>query len=140
MNLALAYDDIITALTLWREARGEPEQAKLGVLWVVLNRQKDPRWPQNKLYPDSKLGVCLDPFQFSCYNVKDPNAVKLPLPSDKSWQQCLHLVQSPGLVDPTMGANHYHSFPAGTPSPPWPTWAIPEKQVAWIGNFTFYKL
>lgn len=128
--LAEAYEQIIAALTVWREARGESQAAKLGVYWVILNRRRDPRWP------NTISQVCLQPKQFSSFNILDPNASKFPSPDEYSWAESCEVVYSPGLTDPTDGANHYHSGLATK------KWALDNKGkiTAKIGAFTFYKL
>jgi spore germination cell wall hydrolase CwlJ-like protein len=125
--------NVLTALCLWREARGEPKEAKRGVLHVIRNRQADGRWP------NSPVGVVLQPRQFSSFDTHDPNAVKWPQPSSVEWasfEECCELVEDPG-TDPTAGATHYHSLPDNWPAP---KWAKPEKLTVQIGALKFYKL
>lgn len=125
-------DELLTALTVWKEARGEAPLAKRAVSCVIRNRTLDKRWPK------SAALVVLQPFQFSCWLPNDPNANKWP-GNDNIWQDCLRAIkQAAELPDVTGGANHYHSYPEGHPS--WPPWAVPEKKTVKIGGFTFYKL
>lgn len=130
-DLAQAYEQIIAALTIWRESRGESKEAQIAVLWVIMNRKADPRWP------NTTSEVCLQAYQFSSFNPGDPNAVKMPHHADPSWQRCLEVVESPGVYDPTAGANHYHSLGDTQPKP---RWADPKKITVKIGHFTFYRL
>jgi N-acetylmuramoyl-L-alanine amidase len=121
-------DYTITALTIWREARSEPELGQRAVLHVILNRVADQRWP------NTAYGVCLQPLQFSCHNANDPNATKWPKSSDLlGWSQIRAIVDNPG-DDPTHGANHYHVNGLN------PSWADPKKITARIGSHTFYRL
>jgi len=124
-------DYTMTALTIWREARGESEIGKRAVLHVILNRVSDPRWP------NTPYGVCLQPLQFSCHNPSDPNSAKWPSQAKPvewlGWNQIRAIVDAPGM-DPTRGANHYHVNGLK------PSWADTSKITARIGSHTFYKL
>lgn len=127
----MTYDQFMTALCAWREARGCSDPAIQGVVHVVMNRVRDTRWP------DTAAGVVLQPRQFSSFNAGDPNASRFPNPKDKSdwlaWQRVLAIVESPG-ADPTGGATGYESCPDDQE----PSWA--QDVVARIGPFEFYKL
>jgi N-acetylmuramoyl-L-alanine amidase len=120
-------DYYITALTLYREARGESAEGRRAVLHTILNRVQDKRWP------DSPARVCLQPWQFSCFNRNDPNASIIPSPDDLVFQKCCELVENPG-DDPTGGANHYCTTAVK------PKWADPAKVTARIGGHVFYRL
>lgn len=134
-GLADYYDDILLALLVWREARGEPEAARLGVKHVVLNRAADParRWSI------LRARVILEPKQFSSFSTRSANATLFPFPWDVSWVECCKLVEAHS-PDPTGGATMYHSG----------TWeALPakskkdfpqDKVTVRIGAFTFYKV
>jgi hypothetical protein len=61
-------DKQIMALTLYGEARGEPCEGKIAVGSVILERVEHRDW-DGKTIPE----VCLKPWQFSCFNEKDPN-------------------------------------------------------------------
>jgi N-acetylmuramoyl-L-alanine amidase len=132
MSTLESYEKILVALCIWREARGEITEAKLGVWWVIRNRKADSRWP------NTMAGVVLQPRQFSSFNAADPNSSKLPAPEDPAFVECCGIVDSPGLDDPTLGANSYHSFPPGYT--PLPSWADPNKLTTRIGAFSFYRL
>lgn len=124
-------DDLLAALTVWKEARGESPLAKRAVACVIRNRVRDRRWANRAAL------VVLQPLQFSCWNTDDPNATQWP-GADAIWNDCLRAVsQAATLPDVTRGANHYHSYPEGHPS--WPKWAAGEP-TAKIGAFRFYKL
>ena len=127
----MTYDDFITALCCWREARDQSDPAICGVIHVIRNRIKDPRWP------NTAGDVVLQPKQFSSFLAGDPNATRFPSPRQKAdwaaWQRILTLVESPG-PDPTGGANHYESCPDDDE----PRWA--NAPVARLGAFEFYKL
>jgi len=61
--------DIVLALLIWGEARGEPVEGQIGVACVVRNRalRSGHDW----------RAVMLAPFQFSCFNADDPNFPKI---------------------------------------------------------------
>lgn len=126
----MTYDQWLTALCIWREARGCSPEAMRGVLHVILNRVRDPRWP------NSPAAVVLQPRQFSSFLAGDPNCSRFPLPKDRAdwqaWETILGLVLSPG-DDPTGGANCYESCPDDKE----PSWA--EDVIARIGPFEFYR-
>lgn len=127
MTTAESYERVLLALTIWREARGEPREAKRGVAHVILNRVRSRRFPR------MLAGVILQPRQFSSYNGNDPNAVKFPKPDEPAWLECCAVADDPG-DDPTGGAVLYHS---AMPAPP--KWADPARLTAQIGAFRFYR-
>lgn len=133
MSTSEQYPNLLMALCTWREARGEGEAARRGVLHVILNRAAQ------KFFGSDPVSVILYPWQFSSFNHADPNASKFPNPRDqfewKAWLECCDLVDNPG-DDPTGGALLYESIADATKRP---TWAIPAKQLAAIGNFRFYR-
>ena len=122
----------LIALCLWREARGEVLRYRLavrGIAHVILNRVADKHWPA------TVEGVILQPWQFSSFNAKDPNAVKYPSDGSVIWDACLEIAANPG-DDPTGGANHYESCMPVT----MPAWADPAKITLKAGPFRFYRL
>ena len=70
----MSFDSFETSCairTIWGEARGEGEPGMTAVAHVLLNRLKDGRW-------GTALGsVCLAPYQFSCWNIGDPNRARM---------------------------------------------------------------
>ena len=129
-----AYDRVLTAVCVHREARGQSFEAQVGVIWVIRNRAQDTegRWP---IEP---ARVVTQPRQFSCFLGSDPNVTVWPHPT--ICQSLIDLVDSIFLgeiPDPTFGANHYHSFQN---QKDFPKWADPDKMTAHIGAFRFYKL
>lgn len=64
--MADTADLVILAKTLWGEARGvQSAQQQAAVVWCILNRVDDPRWP------DTIAQVC-DPSQFHGYDPDNP--------------------------------------------------------------------
>lgn len=103
-------DNQLWVMTVWGEARGEPRQGKIAVAWVIKNRAESvpPR------FGASITRVCLKPYQFSCWNPKDPNRTKMlnPLKHDTqaAWNACVEVVEGVRdgrIPDPTHGATHY---------------------------------
>lgn len=128
-------DKDILVRTVYGEARGEPEQGMAAVAHVVLNRVRAQR------YWGRTIGaVCLKPYQFSCWNDKDPNRktlLSLPV-GDARLQQVAAVVEkvlSNGVADPTDGATHYHNRWMPTP----PRWVRGRPPCRLIGNHAFYK-
>lgn len=125
-----AYDFILAALCVWREARGETKEAKLGVAYTLVNRAAKPRWWGKSIHE-----VVLKPMQYSSFNHDDKNAVKWPS-DDSTWKDCTDAVleaMSGAVPDPTHGATHYHDNSIATPG--WATTMEPKGQ---IGALSFY--
>ena len=129
-DATLTYDQWLTAICLWREARGESKRAIRAIYWVIQNRVLDSRWPR------THAEVILQPKQFSSFMAGDPNSSRFPTPSSgRDWDAywtCVEVVQDPG-TDPTGGANHYESCPDDHE----PRWAI--NVIHREGPFEFYK-
>lgn len=127
-----AFDHVIPAITIWREARGEPFSAKIGVAFVIRNRAADlNRWPT------SPAQVCVQPWQFSSWRSDDPNATKWPRSRSPWADSCAAWEASASMPDPTRGANHYHSY---SREEAFPNWAEPGNMTCIIGAFKFYRL
>jgi hypothetical protein len=132
MTTADAYNNVLRALMLFREARGQSYDAKRGVLHVELNREA------KGFRGHDAVSVILWPMQFSSFNANDPNAHLLPNPKNAmdwaAWLDCCALVDSPG-DDPTGGAVMYESCDSDS----LPAWADDNKRTATIGPFRFYR-
>ena len=130
--------DILLAMLLFGEARGEPTVAKLAVANVVRNRILAGRyggadWPK----------VILHPLQFSCFNENDPNRIKVvePLKWAKPdvWGECLEIAQSilyGTAHDNTRRSTHY--FDKSMDSKP-PFWAKYFVHTLDLGDLHFYR-
>ena len=127
------YPQVLMALCIWREARGESADAQRGVAWVIRNRSRDPE----RRWPTSTVAVILQPYQFSGFNHADPNSTKFPGASEASWVACCDAADST-LPDPVSGAQYYHSYPDDRPDL-WPAWTREFTLVATIGNLKFYR-
>jgi uncharacterized protein (TIGR02594 family) len=129
-------DDVLTlARTIFGEARGESNAGREAVGHVVINRVNSHR------FKDSVGGVCLQPMQFSCFNVGDPNrpiilAQKLDS-GDAVFQECVSAAKgviAGAVADNTGGATHYY---AKTIAPP--SWTVGATFTVEIGVHRFYK-
>ncbi|MCM1323834.1 MAG: cell wall hydrolase [Acetobacter sp.] len=119
------------ARTMWGEARGEGARGMQAVGNVILNRVKAGGW-----YGASIKDVVLKPYQFSAWNINDPNRVKMLNATDKDLAQARKIAEqliSGSLDDITNGATNYHATNVS------PTWAKNMTQTAVIGNHIFYK-
>lgn len=127
------YELSLLMLCVWREARGEPNDAKLGVAWTIKNRVALQSW-MGRTYPQ----VILKPFQFTSFNPGDPNAARFPLPpADIAYADCLTAAKSAyqGLgADPTGGATHYYDTSIAPPK-----WTQGATKTIQIGKLVFYK-
>jgi hypothetical protein len=94
------------ARTLYGEAEANNAADAKAIAWVVVNRARHARWP------DSVAEVCLQPFQFSCWNANDPNRARI-LAARSSWfQRCREIalgVLNGEIADPTSVSTHYYA-------------------------------
>lgn len=122
------------ARTLWGEARGCGAVGMRHVANVIVNRAQHPTWWGNNL-----VGVCLQPYQFSCRNPDDPNLAKLlaVTVADPAYAVALGVAQLAAanrLVDETGGADSYYALSMRTP----PTWAVQATRTFADGWHAFY--
>ncbi len=148
----MSYDLDILARTIYGEARGEPIDGKIAVANVVLNRTriaqelfKERGKVFSHLFGNGTVaGACLRPYQFSCWNEKDPNSekVKKIKASDLYFAECITVAKMAlaGLcIDNTQGSTHYHVTSIGFP-PSWKGNGEPDKEpVVIIGSHSFYN-
>jgi N-acetylmuramoyl-L-alanine amidase len=131
------YDLFLMALCVWREARGEPMEAKRAVGWVIRNRADKPGWWGGP----SIASVVLHPYQFSSFNHNDPNSTKMPAPQDPSWIASLMAAQeafAKSTSDPTGGAVDYYDKSMDSNPPPWATDGA-LVHACDLGSFHFFK-
>lgn len=137
MNKKDISDVQIFARTIYGEARGEYKkygrQALEAVGLVIMNRSKQRKQTITK--------VCLQPYQFSCWNEGDPNKEKIlsVTTADKTFIVCLEVAGDligGKISDFLNGANHYYSDTMKEP----PYWAKGQKPVAKVGHHIFFKL
>ena len=116
MTTYSAHDIDTMARTLFGEIRGGTLSDKIAVAWTIRNRADmdlgndgKPDW-----WGEGIAGVCLKPWQFSCWNANDPNRDKL-LKADislASFRECLAVtahVLGGKSTDPTKRATHYYN-------------------------------
>lgn len=121
----------VVAATLYAEARGEPEEGQIWVVWVIKNRalKNQTYWGGNSM----EL-VCLHPNQFECWNGKESIYVGQ---EPKIFENCKKIVQKVinSNSDPTGGCDHYNN-----PSiEGYPGWTQNCNFIRKIGDHQFYK-
>lgn len=135
----MAFDLPIGAMTIYCEASGELNEAKLGVAWSMINRLMDP----GKRYGATIAEICLRRYQYSEWNDdKADNANLLRAAKcaeiDLVMQDCIEIMGyaiHDQRADPTGNATHYYDVSI---SPPFWT-APPAIKTCQIGKLIFYK-
>lgn len=125
----------IMARTAWGEARGEGAQGMQAVLNVIMNRVEKGSW-----YGATPKEVCLKKYQFSCWLDSDPNKEKLLKvdENDKDFANAKYLARlayTGKLPDITNNATNYLALSSMSYIP---AWVNGMREVANIGNHTFY--
>lgn len=128
------------AQTVYGEARSQPYAGQLAVAWVIRTRADHPGW-----WGSSVRDVCMRPFQFSCWNVDDPNRgvivnASLEIHAFRSAYRAALGAYDRSEPDPTHGATHYHtiSVPKGANTWP-PKWAASMVPTAVVGDHRFLR-
>ena len=131
----------ILALTLYGEARGEIKRFGLAPLYAICHVIQN-RLKHAQRYGETIRAVCLKPYQFSCWNVSDPNRVHLLNPitltqavykkCEEVAFNCLHHAMG---ADFTQGSNHYYSQYIKPPA-----WAAEGVFTGAVGTHNFYRL
>jgi len=129
----LTQEQIIVAMTILAEARGEGNAGMYAVAGCIKVRAQE----RKLAYHD----VCLQPWQFSCWNKNDPNRKKmasfLKLPQAR---YALRLATNMKKINTKFigHANHYMTIKL------WRTgkvkWAKGKKPCAFAGSHAFFKL
>ena len=139
--LPCSFGDLdVMARTVYGEARGEIETGKIAVAWCIRNRAEldlgsdgKPDW-----WGEGIGGVCLKPYQFSCWLPNDPMFPKIKAAKTCQLAGCLKscfAVLGGDAPDPTGGATHYHASSIAAPR-----WAAGRTPVAVIGAHRFFRL
>lgn len=132
-ELVRVTDLFYLALTLWREARGEPEYVKRGVAFVVLYRAQHPGW-----WGSDIATVVTKKWQFSSLtDPKDKQLTLWPTFQDSSWLTCLKVardVYGGATPNPAPDADSYYDI-----SIPAPKWATPATFVCQLGRIRFHR-
>lgn len=126
----------VVAGTAWGEARGGGVRGMQSVCNVIMNRANHPRW-----WGHTPIEVCLDPWQFSCWNESDPNREKIltVAATDMEYAVALGLArQAIGgrLPDITLGADSYYDLAMKTP----PAWAARAVHTVDVAGQAFYRV
>lgn len=127
-----AADQFMTALCLWREARGEKIDGITAVACVLRNRV-------NK-HNSSYYAEVIKKWQFSSITAPgDPQLVIYPQSSDSDMMLCMNLavmVAEGNIVDPTGGATLYYDDSIKFPS----SWDKSKVEpTVKIGRLNFFK-
>jgi|GEM_PF-1423675 len=109
--------DILARTLLGEAEQGDIDDVK-AIAAVVMNRVAYPNWP------GSVQAVCLQPWQFSCWNQGDPNRTRiLAAAYGEPWfDKCIDIAKKAvtgTIEDPTNGATHYYATWMKAP----PKWA-----------------
>ena len=122
------------ARTIYGEARGEDDYGKRLVGYVMLNR-----WRTKYRGCRSIKEVCHDPYQFSCWNAKDPNRQKL-IDTDymnRVLMLCL-LTAGQCVIDTNpLTATTRHYYAKSMPRPPF--WARGHTPIVEHGRHLFFE-
>jgi len=125
---------ILTALVVWREARGEGRDSMIAVAHVIRTRASKPGW-----WGKDIMGVLFQPWQFS--SVTDPNdkqTIAWPKSSDPSWAVAVDAAC--GVLDekyenPMPFADSYYDISITAPK-----WADGANFIGQIGRLRFYRV
>ena len=121
------------ALTIYFEARGEPEDGKLAVAHVVMNRMKDSRFPDTICRVVQQGGEQVRhrcQFTWWCDGLSDRPRNLRQWEKSKSLARTVFWGDRP---DPTGGALWYHADYVA------PTWAQAFSRTSQIGRHIFYQ-
>ncbi|MBO1329234.1 cell wall hydrolase [Acetobacter suratthaniensis] len=126
----------VAARTAWGEARGEGAVGMQAVLCAARNRLARPAWWGRDI-----CSVFLHPWQFSCWNMGDPNRALLlaVTGADPQFQIALALAAKlvgGSLIDITSGADSYYD----TRLAHTPAWAASRLYRCTIGHHAFYRV
>lgn len=95
------------ARTLYGEAEAGNGIDARAIACVIMNRTRYPIWP------DSIREVCLQPWQFSCWNQNDPNRDRILKASGEWFERCKDIakdaIDGAIVYDQTKGSTHYYA-------------------------------
>ena len=108
-------EDVLLAMLVWGEARGEPPEGRVAVAHVPLTRLKKRNSVRSSLNRKVTLrSIMLKRWQFSCFNKNDPNRVLLLRPVEAEglglWAACWRTAVEALMghsANPAQGATHY---------------------------------
>jgi len=142
MICLLTPADIETAArTVFGEARGENDLAKLWVACTLVNRWRATHGPYKR--DDTLTLACQRNLQYSCWNPNDPNFKQVHLvgPTDPAYLDCmLAVLKALTGSDKTAGATLYHTIQPPAWARAWPpTWAKKAIKLHEVGAHVFYR-
>lgn len=147
IDLATASDQDILARTLWGEARGERTDGMESVACVIMNRANKATLyfalhgaPHPLFGNGTPRSACLAAWQFSCWNLNDPNRAIIEKLDDADGilQKSLTIaaaVMSGSTPDKTQGATHYYDRRL----PIAPKWATGKTPCFTLGHHLFFN-
>ncbi len=118
------------ARTLYGEAKAHDVQDATAIACVVMNRVALPNWPNDV------ESVCIQPYQFSCWNTNDPNRRRIFRAAGVWFDKCVEIATQAvnhQLADPTQRSTHYHT-PAVKPA-----WSRGKKPVYSTAGHRFFN-
>ena len=128
--------ELVVAMTLWGECRGECSAGKSAVLSVIYNRARIVSARHDIPFMVAASKVCLQKSQFSCWN--DGKFVQQePDYGSEAWVACGELAKTMFGSDyrPTIPSTHYFAISMNNP----PSWASKMEFLGEIGSQKFYK-
>lgn len=137
------YEQVMLALCLWREARGETIECQEWIAWTVRNRCRKGWWnPSGTL-----IGAIIHPYQYS--SITDPadrQLIKFPTLSkhngdwipDQAMMQIFYVVNQVMMMPDDMAPTDSDSYYDDSIDPP--AWAVPENARGKIGRISFFKV
>jgi hypothetical protein len=140
----------VVGLTIWAESRSEPIEGQIAVGCVLRNRMRAAR---GKAWGLGWKGVCLHPWQFSCWNegpdknykmvISEANNLATGFAAGPQLATDIHIAEGiiKGVyIDPSNGASHYYAPKAMVPPGSVPIWVTPKAILTTvIANHRFYK-
>jgi spore germination cell wall hydrolase CwlJ-like protein len=130
----------VLARTLWGEARGQGDEGLRAVAHVVMNRVRLARAMGGAWWGNDVVAVCRKSYQFSCWNMSDPNRPKVLAVDERSAifrrARAIAAAVIAGFDrhDPTRGATHYHRFDIA------PAWSQGRTPTVRIKDHVFFDL
>lgn len=120
------------AFVLWREARGEPYEGKVALVYSIMHRVAHPKWWGRDI-----PSVVTRKWQYSSMtNPSDGQLTLFPV-YDLSWEECLQIalnVLDQKVANPAPGADSYYAADTLKPS-----WANTARFIVRIGKHCFYN-
>lgn len=129
--------DLLVAMTIWGEARGESIEGKRAVAAVIYNRAAARSNRTNLPISVTVDQVCMAPFQFSCWDGCDGHFLQEKPDLDSSvWNDCVLFAREifADSYCPFIIATHYYADWISNQ----PEWAKDMEYICRIGKHLFY--